>query len=167
MVKPVPTTHFLRQNGINTDWNAEMPMSSTLLWLVAGAVLCSLELVLPTAFVAFMMGISAFVVALVSLIFPQLALQVFLWLALSTTLVVLSRRLLPSPRRLTKIQDALVAETLTEIAAGKEGRVLYEGNSWRARCEDHKLAIAPDQRVYVVRREGTTLIVMPENLLHS
>jgi membrane protein implicated in regulation of membrane protease activity len=126
-----------------------------------------MELFLPTAFVAFMMGISAFVVALVSLIFPQLALQVFLWLALSTTLIVLSRRLLPSPRRLTKIQDALVAETLTEIAAGKEGRVLYEGNSWRARCEDHKLAIAPDQRVYVVRREGTTLIVMPENLLHS
>ncbi len=145
-----------------------MPMSSTLLWLVAGAVLCSLELVLPTAFVAFMMGISAFVVALVSLIFPQLTLQVFLWLALSTTLVVLSRRLLPSPpRRLNKIQDALVAETLTEIAAGKEGRVLYEGNSWRARCEDHKLAIGPDERVYVVRREGTTLIVMPENLLHS
>ena len=144
-----------------------MPISSTLIWLLAGAVLCLMELALPTAFVAFMMGVSAFVVALVSLIFPQLALQVFLWLALSTAFVLLSRRLLPPPRRMTKIQDAIVAETLTEIPAGKEGRVLYEGNSWRGRCEGHSLAIAPNQKVYVVRREGTTLIVVPENLLHS
>jgi len=35
------------------------------------AVLCLIELFLPTAFVALMMGISAFVVALVSLIFPS------------------------------------------------------------------------------------------------
>ena len=125
-----------------------------------------MELFLPTAFVAFMMGISAFVVALVSLIFPQLAVQVFLWLVLSTAFVLLSRRLLPPPRRITKIQDAIVAETLTEIPAGKQGRVLYEGNSWRAQCEDCELTIAPNQKVYVLRREGTTLIVMPETLLH-
>lgn len=144
-----------------------MLISSTLLWLLAGAFLCLIELVLPTAFVAFMMGISAFIVALISLIFPQLAIQVFLWLAISTAFVLLSRRFLPSPRRTTKIQNATEAETLTEIAPGKEGRVLYEGNSWRARCEDHQSAIAPHQRVYVVRREGTTLIVLPEHLLHS
>jgi membrane protein implicated in regulation of membrane protease activity len=144
-----------------------MLISSTLLWLLAGAVLCFMELILPTAFVAFMLGISAFVVALVSLIFPQLGLQVFLWLGLSTAFVLFSRYFLPSPRRMTKIRDAIEAETLTEIAAGKAGRVIYEGNSWRARCEDHTLAIAPRQKVYVVRREGTTLIVLPENLLHS
>ena len=143
-----------------------MPISFTLLWLVAGVVLCLLELFLPTAFIAFMMGISAFVVALVSLIFPQLALQVFLWLALSTAFVLLFRRFLPPQRQINKIRDAIVGETLTEIPAGKEGRVLYEGNSWRARCEDYKLAIAPNQKIYVVRREGTTLIVLPENLLH-
>lgn len=142
-----------------------MLMSSTLLWLIAGAILCSLELFLPTAFVAFIMGISAFVVALVSIIFPQLSLQVGLWLVLSTALVLLSRRLLPSPRRTSKIPAPLLAETLTEIPAGKEGRVLYEGNSWRARCEEYSLAIAPQQKVYVVGREGNTLIVLPETLL--
>ena len=126
-----------------------------------------MELVLPTAFVALTMGLSAFVVAVVSLIFPHLSLQVFLWLVLSTAFILLSRRLLPPPRRQSKIQDALVAETLTEIPPGKEGRVLYEGNSWRARLDDREQAIAPNQRVYVVRREGTTLIVVPENLLHS
>ena len=145
-----------------------MLISPTLLWLLAGAVLCLMELFLPTAFVAFMMGLSAFVVALVSLILPQLALQVVLWLILSTTLVLLSRRLfLPSRRVLSKIQAPLVAETITAIPAGREGRVLYEGNSWRARCEEDKVAIAPEQRVYVVRREGNTLIVVPEHLLHS
>ena len=142
-----------------------MSVSYTLFWILAGAALCLMELFLPTAFVAFMMGISAFAVAMVSLVIPHLSLQVFLWLALSSAFVLLSRRLLPA-RRISKIQDATIAETLTDIPAGKEGRVLYEGNSWRAQCEDHDLAIAPNQRVYVVRREGTTLIVLPEKILH-
>jgi membrane protein implicated in regulation of membrane protease activity len=59
----------------------------------------------------------------------------------------------------------VIGETLTEILPGQAGRVLYEGNSWRARCDDDKLSLAPGQKVYVVSREGTTLIVMPENIL--
>ncbi|MBD2595178.1 hypothetical protein BCD64_17100 [Nostoc sp. MBR 210] len=141
--------------------------SSTLIWLLAGSGLCLSELFLPSAFVAFIMGISAFVVAILSQFGLSLWLQVAIWLLLSTILIVLSRRYLQPRRRKSKIQDAIVAETLTEIPAGKTGRVLYEGNSWRAKCDDDKLDIAPHQRVYVVRREGTTLIVMPENLLHS
>ncbi|MBW4555763.1 MAG: NfeD family protein [Trichormus sp. ATA11-4-KO1] len=140
--------------------------SYTLIWLLAGAVLCLMELFLPSAFVEFMMGISAFVVALLSLVgLVNLWLQVTVWLLFSTVLVVLSRRFLQPPRRKSKIQDAILAETLTEIPAGQIGRVLYEGNSWRAQCDDEKLSVAPNQRVYVVRREGTTLIVMPENIL--
>ena len=142
--------------------------SSTLIWLLAGSGLCLIELFVPTAFVALMMGISAIVVAFLSqAILGKLWLQVVVWLLLSTVLVVLSRRFVTSPRPKTKIQDAIIAETLTEIPAGKPGRVLYEGNSWRARCDDEKLSIPPNQRVYVTRREGTTLIVMPENVLHS
>ncbi|MBH8577537.1 NfeD family protein [Nostocaceae cyanobacterium CENA369] len=139
--------------------------SSTLIWLLAGAVLCFMELLLPSAFVAFMMGISAFVVALLSVVGLSIWLQVAIWLLLSTVLVVLSRRFLQPRRRNFKIQDAIIAETLIEIPAGKTGRVLYEGNSWRAKCDDEKLSIPPHQRVYVVRREGTTLIVMPESIL--
>jgi membrane protein implicated in regulation of membrane protease activity len=125
------------------------------------------ELFIPTAFVAFMMGISAFVVALLSLAVGNLWLQAFCWLLLSTSLIMLSRKYISPPRRKSKIRDAVSAETITEIPAGKTGRVLYEGNSWRARCDDEQAFIAPYQRVYVVRREGTTLIVMPENILHS
>ncbi len=142
--------------------------STTLIWLLAGSGLCLMELFLPTAFVAFLMGISAIVVAFLSqAILGKLWLQVVVWLLLSTALVLLSRRFVTPPRRKSKIQDAIIAETLTEIPAGKTGRVLYEGNSWRALCDDEKLSIPPNQRVYVTRREGTTLIVMPENLLHS
>ncbi|MBD2357493.1 NfeD family protein [Tolypothrix sp. FACHB-123] len=142
--------------------------SYTVIWLLAGSVLCLMELFLPSAFVAFMMGISAFIVALLSgFILGSLWLQVVAWLLLSTLLVLGSRRFVQPRRRNTKIQNAITAETLTEIPAGKPGRVLYEGNSWQARCDDEKLSIPSHQRVYIVRREGTTLIVMPENLLHS
>ena len=137
-----------------------------MLWLLAGSVLCLLELFLPTAFVAVLMGISAFVLALVTWIVPMaFPVQVVLWLSLSTALVFLSRRFLPPPRA-SKNLEAKEAQTLTEIPAGETGRVLYEGNSWRARCEDEAEAIAPNEKVYIVRREGTTLIVVPKNLLH-
>ncbi|AFY45974.1 membrane protein implicated in regulation of membrane protease activity [Nostoc sp. PCC 7524] len=140
----------------------------TLIWLLAGSVLCLMELFFPSAFIEFMMGISALIVALLSQFgLTSLWLQVVAWLLLSTLLIVLSRRFLQPRRRKSKIQDAIVAETLTEIPAGKTGRVLYEGNSWRAQCDDDKLSVAAYERVYVVRREGTTLIVMPENLLSS
>ncbi|MEG4232039.1 hypothetical protein QUA40_07995 [Microcoleus sp. Pol11C3] len=40
-----------------------MILTPTLLWLLAGSLLCLAELFLPTAFVAFLMGLSAFAVA--------------------------------------------------------------------------------------------------------
>jgi membrane protein implicated in regulation of membrane protease activity len=113
-----------------------------------------------------MMGISALTVGLLSYLgVGNLWIQVAIWLLLSTMLIILCRRFLQPRRRKSTIQDALVGETLTEILPGQVGRVLYEGNSWRARCDDDKISLSPQQMVYVVRREGTTLIVMPDNLL--
>ncbi|HEY9616236.1 MAG TPA: NfeD family protein [Microcoleaceae cyanobacterium] len=123
-----------------------MPLSPTLIWLLAGAGLCLAELVFPTAFVAFMLGISALIVAAVASFIP-FNLQVLLWMVVSLLLVVASRRLVRQ-RAAFKL-DATEAETLTEIAAGKTGRVLYEGNSWLARCSDWECTIAnwpPDLR---------------------
>lgn len=138
-------------------------VAPTVFWLVVGALLCSVELILPTAFTAFTMGLSALMVALVSTWVLEPQWQVFLWLLLSTALIFLSRRFLPK-RKESSIQDATEGQTITEIPPGKTGRVLYEGNSWRARCGDEKLGLGPSQKVYVVGRQGTTLIVMPENL---
>jgi len=140
-----------------------MSLNPAVIWLLIGIGLCLVEFILPTAFVASVMGISAFVVALGSPWVP-FSLQILLWMVLSLVLVLLSRRFVR--QKAAKKLDATEAETITEILPGKAGRVLYEGNSWAARCEDHSLTIAPNQRVYVVGRRGTTLIVMPESLIH-
>jgi membrane protein implicated in regulation of membrane protease activity len=140
-----------------------MPLNPTVLWLVVGAFLCLIELVLPTAFMAFVMGVSALIMAAIAHLLP-FNLQVLLWMGLSLLLVWLTRRFVRT--KSAKQLDATEAETLTEIPPGKTGRVLYEGNSWAAECEDHSLAIAPHQKVCVVRRKGTTLIVLPANLVH-
>jgi membrane protein implicated in regulation of membrane protease activity len=138
----------------------------TFIWLLAGSVLCLAELFLPSAFVSFMMGISALTVGLLSYLgVSNLWIQVAAWLFLSTILIILSRRFLQPRRRKSKIQDAVIGETLTEILPGQIGRVLYEGNSWRAKCGDDTISLPTQQAVYVVRREGTTLIVMPDHLL--
>lgn len=141
-------------------------LSAPILWLIAGLMLCVMELVLPTAFVELTMGISAVIVACVAWFVPSLSVQVALWLLLSVGLAVLLRRFLPK-RATPTIEDAKNAKTLTAILPGQTGRVIYEGNSWQARCEDEDLAIGPNQKVYVVGRRGTTLMVLPEYLIHS
>jgi len=143
-----------------------MLWNPTLLWLISGALLCLAELFFPTAFVAFMMGLSAFAVAGISLALPYVNLQMLLWMVFSTVFVLLSGRLVPKGKA-RDLEDAKEATTLTEIPPGEAGRVIFEGNSWRARCEDTSATIPPKQNVIVVGRKGTTLIVVPENLLHS
>ncbi len=137
-----------------------------LIWLIVGSLLCLMELIFPTAFVEFIMGLSAIVVGGIALVLPYVNLQVFLWMILSGVFIFLSRRFLRRTR-VTILEDAKEAQTLTEIPPGETGRVIYEGNSWRARCEDDQITIKPHQKVIVVRREGTTLIVIPETLLDS
>jgi membrane protein implicated in regulation of membrane protease activity len=137
-----------------------------LFWLAVGALLLLLEVVVPTAFTASMMGISALVVALIARLLPsQIALQVGIWIGLSVAFVVIAHRLMPKDKTFS-IKDATEAETLTEIVPGQPGRVQYEGGSWKAVCGD-TIAIAPGQKVYVVGRQGTTLIVVSKNLLDS
>lgn len=135
-------------------------MNPTFLWLIAGAILCFLEVLTPTAFVEMAMGISAFFVALLSLVVPHLGVQVLLWMVFSLFLIFLTRRFLPK-RSHYAIRDSTEARTLTEIAPGQTGRVIFEGNSWQARSESD-VPILPDQKVLVVGREGNTLIVLSE-----
>ncbi|WP_299416089.1 NfeD family protein [Acaryochloris sp. IP29b_bin.148] len=130
------------------------------LWLGLGIAFCLMEVLTPTALVELMMGISAFVVAAIALVVPQFYLQALLWLLLSVVLIGLVRKFVP--RKTARILKAEVeAETLTQIPAGQTGRVIYEGSSWQARCEDDTLTIDSHTKVYVVGRKGTTLFVIP------
>ncbi len=146
-----------------------IPMvSPALLWLIAGAILCFSEAIFPVAFVAFMMGISAIIVAAIALVIPSFPIQVVLWLSLSTISIVGSRRFVPKKKLSNSmVGDAAEGETLTEIPPGKIGRVLYEGNSWQAICADHTISISSNQKVYIVNRKGNTLVVLPEFLPSS
>jgi membrane protein implicated in regulation of membrane protease activity len=137
-------------------------LTPSLLWLIAGVILCFMELIFPTAFVELIMGISAALVGLIALILPQFSLQVVIWLILSTLLIVLSRRFLTPQKKLSSLADDQEGQALSQIPAGASGRVLYEGTSWRAKCADENLTINPEEVVYIVGRQGTTLIVLPK-----
>jgi membrane protein implicated in regulation of membrane protease activity len=145
------------------DWlrrqNYMIPV--TWFWIGLGLALCVLELVFPTAFVELVMGLSAILMAFVSLLVPSFGVQILLWMLVSLISIFGVRRFLP--RRMPKIlQESQDATTLTAIAPGEKGRVLHEGSPWAARCEDRALAIAPQTKVIVVGREGTTLVVVPK-----
>jgi membrane protein implicated in regulation of membrane protease activity len=141
-------------------------VATTWFWIGIGLSLCVLELIFPTAFVELVMGLSAILVAFASLLLPQFGLQVLLWMVVSLVSVLLVRRYLP--RKVPQIlQESVEATTLTAIAPGEKGRVLHEGSPWAARCEDIGAAIAPKTKVIVVGREGTTLVVIPAQSVHS
>jgi membrane protein implicated in regulation of membrane protease activity len=143
-----------------------LSLSASLFWLLVGLALCGVEAILPTAFTAFTMGISALMIAVIAILIPEaIGVQVMLWLALSVALVYLSHRFLPHRDR-QKLLDRTEAEALTEILPGQTGRVMYEGASWRAKSADESITIQPHQPLYVIGREGTTLIVIAQNLLN-
>ncbi|MGB3312025.1 MAG: NfeD family protein [Nodosilinea sp.] len=141
-------------------------MNYPLFWAILGAVFCLMELFLPTGFIESTLGISAFVVALMALVVPIFSLQIVVWVALSLVFIVLLRRFMPTSTP-SILQDSTEARTLTAIAPGQAGRVIYEGNSWQARCDDETITIGADQPVVVVSRKGNTLYVIPESALRA
>lgn len=136
------------------------------IWCIVAVILFLMEFFLPTAFVEATLGISALIVAFASLLIPSFPLQVVLWIGLSVVVVFLMRRYQPK-RTAPVLKEAAEAQTLTQILPGETGRVLYDGISWQARCDDPQMAIDEQQRVIIIGRQGTTLIVMPEDALDS
>ena len=139
-------------------------MNYILFWVIVGTVLCLMELFLPTAFVESALGLSAFVVALLALVVPWFSMQIALWAIFSLAFIFLLKRFVPKRTPYT-LQDSTEARTLTTIPPGQTGRVLYEGNSWQARCDDETMTIPADHPVIVISRSGNTLFVVPESAL--
>ncbi len=133
-----------------------------LIWLLIAFGLLAIEFVVPTAFVSTVMGIAALGVAALSLVFPWIAGQIVVWMLASVGLAWGTRRWIQPSGVKNNHWDPVEAQTLTEIPPGEFGRVLYDGNSWRALCADDPQASAPDAKVYVAGRKGTTLLVVPQ-----
>jgi membrane protein implicated in regulation of membrane protease activity len=135
-------------------------MTPALVWVMIGVVLCLMELVLPTAFIESALGVSALLIAPLTFVVPSVNYQIALWVLLSLLLFWALKRFVPN-RTAPALREATEARTTTAITPGQVGRVIYEGNSWQARCSDQEASIGPDQEVFVVERKGNTLIVMP------
>ena len=131
------------------------------LWAIVGAILCLLELLVPTAFTAVCMGVSALLVAIVALAIPSwIGAQIVIWMVCSCGLIALGYHI-NKKRTSRKIQESTEAEALTAMMPDRPGRVLYEGTSWRAKCAEGVESIADHEQLHVVGRDGITLIVMP------
>lgn len=135
-------------------------MNAALVWVIVGAVFCLTELLIPTAFIESALGVSAFLVALLTFVIPSPNIQIIVWMAISVLVFWSLKRFIPN-NTASVLKEATEARTTTVILPGKVGRVIYEGNSWQARCSDDKVSIEPDQEVFVVERKGNTLIVIP------
>ncbi|CAN1209897.1 NfeD family protein [Tumidithrix helvetica PCC 7403] len=144
-----------------------MNLTPSQIWLVISVVLLLVELLvpIPTFLIAGAMGLAALFVAAIAFVIPSIEIQIGLWILASAGLIWYSRRFIPKDSH--QLKDATEGITLTAIPAGESGRVQYEGNSWKARCEDPDLTIPAQQKVVIVRRQGTTLIVVPEYWLHG
>jgi len=134
-------------------------------WILIGVILIVMEMASmgALAFVGEAAGFTAFVIALLSVFVPQVAIQVIVWILLSIFAIWYSRRFIPKDHPL--LMEAQEGRTLTEIKSGKAGRVKFEGQSWRAICDDQNLEIPAGVEVIVMEKRGNTLVVVPKNWL--
>jgi len=107
------------------------------------------------------LGIAAIITAIAAIYVPFPLVQMILWGVLSLTLASLMRWLMPKEAKTLKHDTE--AWVRTAIPPGGMGHVIYEGTLWQACCQLPDVAIASQQRVYVVGRERNTLLVIPTN----
>lgn len=154
-----------------------------LLWLLLGVVLSAIDLFIQKTqpqkyrFYVLMMGVAALISSFIlwrgaiafqfswaNVMYEDFDWQIFYWMGISLALSIWIRPIFIVRKKFV-IPEATEATTISEIFPGETGMVIYEGASWKARNEDSQ-GIAPRQKVYVLRREGNTLIVVPDKLIH-
>ena len=131
-------------------------------WSIVGLGLIAAELFLP-GLVAGSVGLAALIAAGLAWLGVPAVGQLIIWGALSGVFTVLSRRLVPP--KTSQMDESREARSLAPIPAGQLGRVSYQGSIWNARCSIPEFEIPADQDLYVVERQGNTLLVMPARLL--
>lgn len=149
-------------------------LAPTLFWFAIGILLCLIELFFAKnlgrnyKLVPLIAGVNSIILSIFlfkTYYVPDWNWQITYWMGLSAVSVIWLRPMFLKSKK-SNIRDATEAKTITDILVGKTGKVLYEGTIWQARCNDKTIAIASDQTVYVLSREGNTLIVAPEHLFH-
>ncbi|MFL0731362.1 MAG: NfeD family protein [Prochlorococcus sp.] len=127
-------------------------------------LLLAIELAQPGFDGLLFAAIVALLVSILTAIIPiSLILQMILFLLVTAIgtiwLTRWSARRNPNPERLRQRED--IAEVLTPMAAGGEGRVRWHGQSWAASSIDLETKIDAGDQVVVMGRDGTKLQVLP------
>jgi membrane protein implicated in regulation of membrane protease activity len=144
-------------------------MSAPLAWLLAGAVLCLLE-VFTLAFVLGMVGVGALAAALAALLGAPLWLQLVTFTGSSGALLVFARPAVQkalnrgpwaeTDARALSGSTALVVERVSD----ETGQVRLNGELWRARPYAGTGPVEAGQPVSVAQVEGATLLVFSPDL---
>ncbi|MFL0734709.1 MAG: NfeD family protein [Prochlorococcus sp.] len=139
-------------------------MPLPLIWLAVAGLLLAIELAQPGFDGLLFAAIGALLVSILTAIIPiSLILQMILFLLVTAIgtiwLTRWSARRNPNPERLRQRED--IAEVLTPMAAGGEGRVRWHGQSWAASSIDLETKIDAGDQVVVMGRDGTKLQVLP------
>ncbi len=147
--------------------------SILIFWLLTGIILIGIELFYTRSlgkkyqYILLLMGINCLLMGFYNFRYsyvPGINWQITYWIFLSFAAILWIRPMLLIKGKRNIVQDANEAQTIDDILPGKTGKVIYEGCLWQAKCEDKTITILANQTVYVMRREGNTLIVVPTDL---
>ena len=135
-------------------------------WVIGGAVLLGAELAFVDAqFYMVLLGASALVVGLASLMFPDLAawLQWLIFSVLAVVSMVTFRRRVYERMRpkLPLMRTGPAGETLIvpqALPPGGTCRIEYRGSSWSA-VNGGEAPIAAGSRAHILRVDGLTLVL--------
>ena len=134
-----------------------------LIWLLAALILLGLELAQPS-FDGLMFGaLAALVVSVLTAVGPlpvliQIGLFVVITVVGTIWLTRWSARRNPEPGTQRQRED--LADVLSSMPPGGEGRVRWHGQSWAASSLDLDRSLETGERVLVIGRDGTQLQVM-------
>jgi len=145
------------------DW-----LSPELIWFIIGFILILIEFALPSLITVFF-GIGAWIVALISLIFPvPLTIQLLLFIIGSILPLVFLRKrfqsllagrsIAASEVNVTELEEFLGQKAITveQITPDKRGRVEFRGSTWTAEAYETIPAGTP---VEIVDKNNITLVV--------
>ena len=135
------------------------------IWVAAGVVLASLELLAGGELWLLFAGTAAIIVGLLAGVgMTGLASQFLVFSILAASAFFVRRRLLAPADKSPVGSDSLVGEVGTaasEILPNKPGHAEFRGSRWTARTASGQ-AIDAGSSVRVARMEGITLFVEPE-----
>ncbi len=138
------------------QWISTQP--AYMVWLLLGLMLLATSTIALEPIVA-AIGIAAIVTAIAALTVPSVAIQLLIWGLLSVAMAMLLRSFVPKQSQdLSPPSEGQVSAT---IPRGGVGEVSYEGSYWSARCQVSDVTLTAGETVYVVGRQGNTLIVLP------